>query len=144
MSETLEDVSPSLRADYYRIVQKIEQLDGDVIELRKEVDSLQLQFDEDRAKDNDAHSKLLKLIGDVNLKIDSINNVLSVHTGEEEQKFDKIIHHLNEISEKTGPLVTVYEDISGWVNINKAVVDSIKWLLPLFIGIGMSYVFFTK
>jgi uncharacterized protein (UPF0210 family) len=143
MTGTVSDISTTSSGDHRRICQKIEQLDQDVILLRKDVDSLQDQFNDDRQRDTDAHTKLLHSIGEVNSKIEAINEVLSVHTGQEEIKFDKILTQLDEISKKTGPLVTVYEDISGWVSINKAVVDSVKWLLPLFVGIGMSYVFFT-
>jgi len=87
---------------------------------------------------------LLEQMGVVVARVGSIDKLLDLHTTAEEGKFEQILAQLAQIHDKTQPLVTVYEDISGWVSINKAVVDSVKWILPLFVGIGMSYVFITK
>ena len=138
------DVIPKLHEDHQRISEKLNQLDLDVQGLQKEVDDLRGRFQANELADQSAHSKLLDQMAVVATQVEGIDKLLDTHTAAEEGKFEQILAQLGQIHDKTQPLVTVYEDISGWVSINKAVVDSIKWILPLFVGIGMSYVFITK
>jgi adenylate kinase family enzyme len=138
------EVFPKLQEDHHRIVVKLGALDADLVVLQKEVDDLKSRFQNNQAVDDDAHARLLEQLVSIGQRVENIDAILETHTSNEEDKFEQILHQLGQIHEKTQPLVTVYEDISGWVNINKAVVDAVKWLLPLVVGIGMSYVFFTK
>jgi hypothetical protein len=138
------DVIPRLREDHARIAAKLTALDGDVQALQQEFDGLRTRFQANEDSDREAHAMLLEQMGVVVARVGSIDKLLDLHTTAEEGKFEQILAQLAQIHDKTQPLVTVYEDISGWVSINKAVVDSVKWILPLFVGIGMSYVFITK
>lgn len=138
------EMYPSLKEDHHRIVARLGALDSDVIILQKEVDDLRTKFSRNEEFDTSAHAKLFDELVQIGQRVANIDSLLDSHTTNEESKFEQILHQLGQIHEKTQPLVTVYEDFSGWVNINKAFVDSLKWLLPLIVGIGMSYVFFTK
>jgi hypothetical protein len=135
---------PALREDHHKIASKLSQIDADLVMLKTDLDSLKAKVVANEVTDSCAHGKLLEGLGEIGVKVGNIESVLDTHTEAEEEKFDKILHQLGQIHEKTQPLVTVYEDISGWVSINKAVVDMTKWFLPLIVGIGMSYVFLTK
>lgn len=115
-----------------------------VKELDKDVQYLRIEFD---------NFKKTKSISDKELHelITNIDNKFEIHREKEEIQSNNLNILLNNVSMEVQKLsadlkepMEVYKTAKYSFVGGRFIVDTAKWLLPLFIGIGLAYMYFVK
>jgi predicted translin family RNA/ssDNA-binding protein len=126
--------------EIHLLVARVAQLEGEVKLLRTD-------FEDHCVLDEKTHEKMLNGIAD-------ITQELLRHTTQEEkwqasfklmlEKIDISIEGIKLEVEKTKPIVQTYNDLSGAARITKAIVETIRWVIPMVVGIGAAYMWILK
>lgn len=122
------------------LILRVDKVEMDLIELRSQMET--------HSRSNIlAHGDLLKAT--VELKVD-----LAKHTTNEERWQEDLTTTLRAINEsvaklaadveRTKPVVQTFNDINAFGRVGKMIIDTAKWMVPLFVGIGLAYVYLTK
>lgn len=132
----------------------IQQLMGRVIELESAVKLLRTDFEDHCVTDENTHDKMLAGLTEIRAEQALTREELMRHTSNEElwqsnfkltlERISVAIEAVKVEVEKTKPMVQTYNDITGAARITKAIVDTVKWLVPMFIGIATATLWFTK
>jgi len=120
----------------------IEHLTSRINEIETNLKRTQEEYEKRHAVDVTVRDRILVEISDVHKKIDQMTADLSNHINTEEQKFGDILNklelqleRLSRLSDDAKPVIELHHNITGWASINKVLVDSAKWLVPLIIGV---------
>ncbi len=134
--------------------EEIHQLVTRVAQLEGEVKLLRIDFEDHCVLDETTHEKMLTGIAEIRNEQTLTKENLIKHTTNEEiwqnnfkLSLEKIGVALDEIKSEvaqTRPIVKTYNDFGAFGRISKAIVDIVKWLVPMIVGIGASYMYFMK
>ncbi len=154
LSITIADVVVKIDA----LTKKTEVTD---IELKHQGDEF-TEFKNDRLKlDEDIHATMTRMDKKVDShlaaeeryqhqdleyrKLDAeAHRLLSDRLDEVHQVSMKTLAYVEKVDLAQQPVVTAWNNLSGWAKINKSLVDIGHWLVPLVVGIGMAALYFAR
>lgn len=133
--------------EIHLLVTRVAQLEGEVKLLRND-------FEDHCVMDENTHDKMLAGIAEIRAEQTLTREELVRHTTNEEiwqnnfklslEKIGIAIEAVKVEVEKTKPVVQTYNDLTGAARITKAIVETIKWLVPFLLGIGGAVAWFMK
>ena len=120
----------------------IEHLNGRINEIETNLKRIQEEYEKRHAVDVTVRDRILVEISDVHKKIDQMTVDLSNHINTEDKKFGDILNklelqlgRLSKLSDDAKPVIELHHSITSWASVNKVLVDSARWLVPLIVGV---------